>query len=225
MYAKIEITGNIEVKTGMHIGGSSAFAAIGAVDSPVIKDIRTGSPMIPGSSLKGKMRALLAKEYNENVVKRPDEDAACLLRLFGCAKSDGDGKVKRSRVLVSDMFLVNEEELRKEGLQSMTEVKFENTINRATAVANPRQIERAIRGSLFGMNILYEVENVDEIVEDITILAEGLRLLEYDYLGGNGSRGYGKILFHDVRAEVVVGEVDETIVEECNGVLQKSVAY
>lgn len=47
MYAKIQITGNIEVKTGMHIGGSSTFAAIGAVDSPVIKDARSNMPMIP----------------------------------------------------------------------------------------------------------------------------------------------------------------------------------
>ena len=52
MYAKIQITGTIEVLTGMHIGGSSAFAAIGAVDSPVIKDARENIPMIPGSSLK-----------------------------------------------------------------------------------------------------------------------------------------------------------------------------
>lgn len=62
MYAKIQITGTIEVKTGMHIGGSSAYAAIGAVDSTVIKDVRTGLPMIPGSSLKGKMRTLLARQ-------------------------------------------------------------------------------------------------------------------------------------------------------------------
>lgn len=60
MYAKIQITGKIEVVTGMHIGGSSAFAAIGAVDSPVIKDVISGRPMIPGSSIKGKMRTLLA---------------------------------------------------------------------------------------------------------------------------------------------------------------------
>lgn len=40
MYAKIQITGIIEVKTGLHIGGSSAFAAIGAVDAPVIRDVR-----------------------------------------------------------------------------------------------------------------------------------------------------------------------------------------
>ena len=38
MYSKIRITGVLETKTGMHIGGSSAFSAIGAVDSPVIKD-------------------------------------------------------------------------------------------------------------------------------------------------------------------------------------------
>ena len=33
MFAKVEITGTLEALTGMHIGGSSAFAAIGAVDS------------------------------------------------------------------------------------------------------------------------------------------------------------------------------------------------
>ena len=47
MYGKIQITGKIELATGMHIGGSSAFAAIGAVDSPIVKDIRTNTPMIP----------------------------------------------------------------------------------------------------------------------------------------------------------------------------------
>lgn len=222
MYAKIEITGTIEVKTGMHIGGSSAFAAIGAVDSPVIKDMRTGLPIIPGSSLKGKMRALLAKEYNTNAAAKPDGDAACLTRLFGCAKPGKEGEVKRSRVLIFDMFLANEAQLRKQGLQSMTEIKFENTINRVTAVANPRQIERVMRGSLFDMDILYEVEkdHEDEIVEDIAVLTEGMRLLQYDYLGGNGSRGYGKVVFCDMRADVVVGEVDGEIMGKCNAMLE-----
>ena len=55
MYAKIEIKGILEVKTGLHIGGSSAFAAIGAVDSPVIRDVITNQPIIPASSLKGKL--------------------------------------------------------------------------------------------------------------------------------------------------------------------------
>ena len=219
MYAKIQITGKIEVKTGMHIGGSSAFAAIGAVDSPVIKDTRTRMPMIPGSSLKGKVRTLLAKKYNEEV-RKPDDDVECLTRLFGSAKKD---HVKRSRVIISDMFLANEDVLRKQGLQSMTEVKFENTINRATAVANPRQIERVIRGSEFGVDIIYEAEDAEQIVEDISVLAEGLKLLQYDYLGGNGSRGYGKVAFHDLYAETVVGEVPEDILAQCNDILQEIV--
>ena len=87
MLAKAEISGMIETVTGLHIGGSNAFSAIGAADSPVIKDARTNRPMIPGSSLKGKMRSLLAKKYNEGyVASTPDDDADCLTRLFGSAK-------------------------------------------------------------------------------------------------------------------------------------------
>jgi CRISPR-associated protein Csm3 len=38
MYSKIKISATLEVKTGLHIGGSDVFSAIGAVDSPVIRD-------------------------------------------------------------------------------------------------------------------------------------------------------------------------------------------
>ena len=218
MYAKIKISGDILVKTGMHIGGSSAFAAIGAVDSPVIKDVRTNLPMIPGSSLKGKMRSLLAKEFNEAVVE-PDHDDPRIIRLFGSAK----GKVKRSRLLFSDMGLANEGELRNAGLQSMTEVKFENSISRLTAVANPRQIERTVRGSIFELDLIYEVEEADELLEDMEMLAEGMKLLQYDYLGGSGSRGYGKVAFQNLEAELVVGKLDERQIEECNEILAGAV--
>jgi CRISPR-associated protein Csm3 len=224
MYAKIQIKGDIEVITGVHIGGSSAFAAIGAVDSPIVKDMRTALPMIPGSSLKGKMRTLLAKEYNDDIAKKPDDDNECLLRLFGCAKKDEKGSVKRSRLIISDMFMKNEDELRKQGLQSLTEVKFENTINRLTAVATPRQIERIIRGSRFGLDMIYEVVEENEILEDIEIVAEGLKLIQYDYIGGSGSRGYGKVAFKNINADVVVGEIDATIIEKCNAILKEKVA-
>lgn len=218
MYAKIQITGTIELMTGMHIGGSSAFAAIGAVDAPIIKDTKTNLPIIPGSSLKGKMRALLAKEYNNELAKKPDDDAECLTRLFGCAKKDN---IKRSRVLFSDMLMSNSKELKAAGLQSLTEVKFENTINRATAVANPRQIERAIRGSQFSLDIMYEAENMDEIIQDFEVLSEGFKLLQYDYLGGSGSRGYGKVAFLNLKSDVVVGSVDGSIIEQCNNLLEE----
>lgn len=217
MYTKIQITGMIEVKTGMHIGGSSAFAAIGAVDSPVMKDVRTNQPIIPGSSLKGKLRTLLAKEINAGVAKKPEEDAECLIRLFGSAQKD---RVKRSRVLIADSFLLNEEELRRQGLQGMTEIKFENTINRATAVANPRQIERVVRGAVFGVDIIYEVEKEEEFLEDMEILAEGMKLLQYDYLGGNGSRGYGKVIFKNLEAKTVIGSISDEDMRKCNQLFQ-----
>jgi len=217
MLTKIQITGDILVETGMHIGGSTAFAAIGTVDAPVIKDSRTNLPIIPGSSFKGKMRSLLAKEMNSAVVA-PDDDCEELARLFGTAKK---GKIMPSRLLFADMSLANEEELRKAGLQSLTEVKFENTINRATAVANPRQIERVVRGSVFKMDVVYNVDSKheDELIPDMKTFAEGLKLLQFDYLGGNGSRGYGKVVFQNVKAKVVTGSLDEQIINQCNEIL------
>ena len=212
MYAKIKIFGDLYVKTGMHIGGSSAFAAIGAVDSPVIRDTRSSLPMIPGSSLKGKMRSLLAKEFNGQVVE-PENDHERIARLFGSSKKE---KVRRSRLLFADMVLANEGELRKAGLQSMTEVKFENSISRATAIANPRQIERTVAGSI------YELEKEEEFIEDMETLAEGMKLLQYDYLGGSGSRGYGKVEFQNIEAEAVVGDVDEALMEQCNRILAET---
>ena len=215
MYAKVEITGTIEVITGMHIGGSRAFGAIGAVDSPVIKDARTGYPMIPGSSLKGKMRTLLAKQYNERIAASPDEDAECIISLFGSAK----GTVKTGRLLFSDMILSNAEELKRHGLTSLTEIKFENSIKRTTAVANPRQIERAVRGSEFPLSLIYEAIDEKIMVPDFQVIRDGLHLLQYDYLGGSGTRGYGKVKFKELRAEVVVGDIDEKVMEECQGIL------
>lgn len=220
MYAKIKIWGDMIVKTGMYIGGSSAFAAIGAVDAPVARDVRTNLPMVPGSSLKGKMRSLLAREYNEQIAVKPDDDHERLIRLFGSAKP---GKTQRSRIQIYDMILANDKELREAGMQSMTEVKFENSINRETAVANPRQIERVIRGSIFELDMIYEVEKEEEILEDMETLGEGMRLLQYDYLGGHGSRGYGKVQFENLDIEVVIGEVDSKIIERCQSILNRAV--
>lgn len=223
MFAKIEIRGILEVVTGLHIGASSAFSAIGAVDSPVISDIRTNMPMIPGSSLKGKMRSLLAKKYNDVFAEKPDNDNECLTLLFGNAKKD---KVKTSRILFSDMFLSNMDELKRGGLTSAKEVKFENSISRASAIANPRQIERVVRGAKFPVQLIYEVSDVagnadkDTIIQDFKILSDGFEMLEYDYLGGSGSRGYGRVKFEEFEVECVMGELDEDIIEECQKIME-----
>jgi len=58
---KLEITGKITVKTGLHIGGSDVDLTIGGIDSEVAKNKADGTPYIPGSSLSGKLRSLIAK--------------------------------------------------------------------------------------------------------------------------------------------------------------------
>lgn len=216
MIAKVEITGIMEIVTGLHIGGNSAFAPIGAVDSPVITDVRSGEPIVPGSSLKGKLRILLAKQYNEKRADVPDDDADCLTELFGSAK-----KKKAGRILFSDLFLRNGDELKQAGIGRATEVKFENSISRTTAVANPRQIERVIRGAQFGLDLVYEVKDEETMKRDFEILKNGFRLLHYDYLGGSGSRGYGKVQFSDLHAEAVVGDVSPETMDACNALLEE----
>ena len=217
MFSKIQITGKIEVVTGMHIGCSDAFAAIGAIDSPVIIDPLSRKPIIPGSSLKGKIRALLAKAYNPTVVNHKD-DSEKISRLFG---SSANNKLMTSRLIFSDMILDNYDELHSKGLDSITEVKFENTISRTTSVANPRQIERVIRGSKFKLNIIYDVleDYQDQALDDIKILVEGMKLLQYDYLGGGGTRGNGKIKFSNVTADTVIGELPQELEDMINAEL------
>ena len=215
MFAKIEIKGKIILETGMHIGGSTQFSAIGAIDSPVIRDSFTDLPMIPGSSLKGKIRTLLAKKYHNGKLDVPNKDDIKVRRLFG--SSEGD--IKTSRLIFSDSILSNAEELKQIGVSS-TEIKVENTINRITAIANPRQIERAVRGSEFDFSIIYNAEEESEIKEDLSILKEGLKFLEYDYLGGNGSRGYGRVKIDGLKMDVVVGEIDNKIKADCEKVFE-----
>ena len=70
------------------------------------------------------------------------------------------------------------------------------------------------------MDFIYEVEKEEEIIEDFQVLAEGMKLLQYDYLGGNGSRGYGKVKFRGLAADVVIGQVPEDIMAECGKLLK-----
>jgi CRISPR-associated protein Csm3 len=100
------------------------------------------------------------------------------------------------------------DELQKYMLDSPTEIKFENTINRTTSVANPRQIERVIRGAKFKFDIIYEMTSAEQAKKDFGLLAEGMKLLEYDAIGGHGSRGYGRIKFNSVSAESVLADTD-----------------
>lgn len=202
MYAKILVTADIRVLTGLHIGGSSAFSAIGAVDSHVARDSVSGLPLIPGSSLKGKMRTLLAKSISRgNLPEWPHLDPPEVLRLFGNHKSK---PITQARLKFNDCFMRNAEEL---GV-APTEVKYENTIERRSGVAKPRQIERVVKGSVFRMELFYEFpcNAPGEAEADFRNMGTALRLVAHDYLGGHGTRGYGNVKFDNLKAEEAVGK-------------------
>ncbi len=213
LFGKLVIQATLQVETGLHIGGSSDYAPIGAVDSIFVRDSMTKQPIIPGSSVKGKMRTLLAKARNpQGIAEGPGKDEPVVLRLFGSAEK---GHILLSRLQFSDSFVKKESLKKFSAIDTDTylgEVKFENTINRGTGVANPRQIERVPRGMQFDFRLVYNIENEAEMKDDMDVLAQGFVLLQMDYLGGHGSRGYGRVSFHDfkvVRFDAKTGSSSE----------------
>lgn len=205
MYTKIRIIGEIEVITGLHIGSGGEFSAIGAVDSPVVRDLKTSLPVIPGSSIKGKLRSLLSRHFSGVVSHSHDAMQVC--RLFGSSTlKDAQGKLIESRLQISDAFY-NAQSIKEFTTREIpfTETKFENTISRISSVANPRQIERVVRGSKFDLSVIYNVVNEAEFKEDMKHLELAFSLLENDYLGGGGTRGSGRIAFKNIKATYVTG--------------------
>lgn len=217
MLGKLIITGEIKVKAGLHIGGGEGFSAIGAVDKVVIKDAVTNLPIIPGSSLKGKIRSLLA---SQNGSKKHSDDGEEILRLFGCA-AEKAATGKPARLQFFDCFLTNKDELKGE----VTEIKFENTIEREKCKAKPRQNERVVCGAVFKLNLVYNAEDANEIKEDFKIITKGMQLLQLDYLGGNGTRGYGRVALKNLKVQALDETFDEKQVHELNTILSEANEY
>ena len=219
MSKKIFIKGKIVAKTGIHIGGSSLGLQIGGADKVVVRNPVTNLPYIPGSSLKGKLRSLLEKslglilitpaqnqkgEWEGKLCTDPTQD---VVQLFGTpadiSADYGLENLAPTRLTVRDAPLLNEEKLAAAENTDMycTEIKTEVSIDRLTSAANPRNFERVPAGAEFGLDMVVDIYNIDE--EDsnnraeifIDLMRQGLTLLEDDYLGGQGTRGYGQVKF------------------------------
>ena len=68
-------------------------------------------------------------------------------------------------------------------------------------MANPRQQERVPAGSEFDFKLVYNVEKTDEFEEDMKNILLMMEILEDDYLGGHGTRGYGRIKFKNLKLD------------------------
>lgn len=229
-YGKFIITGILECVTGTRIGGTQERFEIGGIDNPVIKDPLTDLPYIPGSSLKGKLRSLLEWARDLPAV-HPDHNGAftachcgdCVAcRLFGVASDDPETRKKAgpTRLTVRDAFPTGYEKVLRgeeppkgstvrrwwetmgEGIS--TELKTENFINRLTAEANPRTMERVPAGSEFQVEFVLDVYDIGDgnsqgDKELLEALVEAMTLLEHSALGGSGSRGYGRVRFKNLK--------------------------
>jgi len=198
----ILINGTMLCETGLHIGGIDESMEIGGTDSPVILDRIKKVPIIPGSSLKGKIRSLLELEYgyaeNGGVHSCDRKDCPiCLIFGRGAKEKVDSGP---TRLIVRDAFPTKdtvENWDNNEGILHGTEIKGENTINRITSMANPRFIERVPAGSEFNFEMIYSVYQKEDY-DRLKMLFEGMCLLEDNYIGASGTRGYGKIKFKDL---------------------------
>jgi CRISPR-associated protein Csm3 len=86
------------------------------------------------------------------------------------------------------------EDARAEMGTAYAEVKTENMVDRRTGTAkNPRTQERVPAGTAFDFEISIRIFDEDDEGAIVGFVEEGLALLEQDYLGGSGSRGYGKV--------------------------------
>ncbi len=200
--ANIFLRGKIECLTGLHVGGSKTKFEIGGVDNPIIRDPVTRYPYIPGTSLKGKLRMLL--EYHLGAVHpkgKPSEDES-VTSLFGIGAEEGknSGPI---RLIVRDAYPDKATTDLWKNLDSellYTEYKPENTIDRLTSAANPRYMERVVKGSRFDFELilsLYEINGKqDGVKANLENLKQAMMKLEHSALGGSGSRGYGQIKFH-----------------------------
>ncbi|WP_338790703.1 type III-A CRISPR-associated RAMP protein Csm3 [Bernardetia sp. MNP-M8] len=229
LVGKLIIRGEIVAKTGLHIGGSKSSLDIGGIDMNVIKTPK-GVPYIPGSSLKGKMRSLLGKVEGSTEVKYDSKSLQQIFGIGGENTNTSETTYTRLLIrdcyLHEKKF---HEDFTEQGAvmeMEYSDAKWENVIVRTKGSAeHPRQLERVPAGARFSFEMVYSIlsdknniyvneedanseENKSTNKEDKKILEVhlskiilALKLLKDDYIGGSGSRGYGQIIFDDLKVE------------------------
>ncbi len=218
---KLVLEGEIACQTGLHIGAGKGSLEIGGADNPVVKDA-FGIPYIPGSSLRGRLRSLLeqalglavpselvylskrrGQEVRIHQSDRPDDEICILFgrnsgrmeRVSGEASESAAATPARLTVYDAPLLVDSITTQMRENLDDeLTEVKSENAVDRITSQANPRTLERVPAGARFRFRMVLDVLCAED-KPLIARVAEGLRLLEDDALGGGGSRGSGRVSF------------------------------
>ena len=225
LIGKLILEGEMHCETGLHVGAGKGSLEIGGADNPVVKDAH-GRPYVPGSTLRGRIRALLeqstgmavpselvfiskrkGQEVRIHQSDRPDDEICILFgRSPGRMEKVGGGDIDSNnatpaRLSVFDAPLAPESitpQMRETLDDELTEVKSENAIDRITSQANPRTLERVPAGARFRVRMVLDLLCAEDAALP-ALLVQGLRLLEDDALGGGGSRGSGRVRFDGLK--------------------------
>jgi len=187
-----EVEGELRLKTGLHIGIGRESLKIGGVENQIVRDPLTGMPYIPGSSLKGRLRALLELYFglfsekgdvlsyktlsqlgHKGLEGSRLEAGLDILKLFGTSADEADlgkGRVDEvfpSRLVVPDLFLkeTSASKLLERVGNLMAEEKTEVKINRITGTTYStalNQSERIPAGAVFEFKLRFKTFKDEE---------------------------------------------------------------
>jgi len=225
--AVIEIKADLLCNSGLHIGNQEGHYTPRSINAPVLQNpaqqLITPStrfaPYISGSALKGKLRniaeILFEKPAELKFVNQPAvpstntperklrrhecstwaEAARCeVCFLFGASTSGDYAPATKYKHFNGRLQFRNA--LQKNTLEK--EVKTENALDRLTAAANPRTMERTAPNAVFGFNVVFFSYENESFIEPMRHFLGCLRFLEMSYLGGKGSRGSGSVTFENI---------------------------
>lgn len=205
----------IDLLSGLHIGDSKERMEIGGVDNLVVRRKDNNQPYIPGSSIKGKFRSLLKRHHGElDDSTKPNGKVS---NWLGSAANKDVYGPDNTLIRMASKFIFRDSYLTKESVQLLesresyldleyTEIKYETAIDLLTGKAKGgtlRQTERVPAGVSFLSELVIDIYEGDKLEDAMDLLKKGIELLNADYLGKSGSRGYGHVKVKIVKSESI----------------------
>jgi CRISPR-associated protein Csm3 len=206
----LRLRGTIRVPNGgVRVGGNPQWLEHGGTaDFTLVRNPVTGEPYIPGSSLKGRIRAMLEKVEGRGREGEPCNCGRkdCLVCVVFGAHTRPQAESSPTRLVVRDAPLTAEartrlRELEAEG-KSLVEEKAETLVDRDKGTTEAPRFQERVWNADFKLEILIHVYDGDEPVKMLEFVRRGLGLVqEIGAVGAGGSRGSGQVQFEDIAVD------------------------
>ncbi len=206
----LRLRGTIRVPNGgVRVGGNPQWLEHGGTaDFTIVRNPVTGEPYIPGSSLKGRVRAMLEKVEGRGREGEPCNCGRkdCLVCVVFGAHKRPQAESSPTRIVVRDAPLTaaartHLRELEGEG-KSLVEEKAETLVDRDKGTTEAPRFQERVWDAGFQMEILIHVYDGDEPVKMLEFVRRGLGLVqEIGAVGAGGSRGSGQVQFEEITVD------------------------